>query len=164
MARSRWRWCPGARASSFTSAAAFLSRHSPSSTMWVPTETRNPPSSQTRTVSSRPTRASGSPSSTLPARCGRINYQPFLGIHPAVVVSLATLKLVAQDGPRQGFAGLSVIQLRGNKNPRNPEIGWFLGTAIKSWLRAGLYPATCKQKDAAPKLRRGCTRRRRRSK
>jgi len=28
---------------------------------------------------------------------------------------------------------------------------WFLGTAIKSWLRAGSYPATHRQKYAAPK-------------
>jgi hypothetical protein len=28
---------------------------------------------------------------------------------------------------------------------------WFLGTAIKSWLRAAPYPATYKRKDAAPK-------------
>jgi hypothetical protein len=32
---------------------------------------------------------------------------------------------------------------------------WFLGTAIKSWLRAGPYPVAHKQKDAAPKGRRG---------
>src|SRR5215212_2851553 len=30
-------------------------------------------------------------------------------------------------------------------------IRWCLGTAIKSWLRAGPYPANHKQKDAAPK-------------
>jgi hypothetical protein len=71
MARSRWRWCPGARASNFTRAAAFLSRHAPSSMVRVPTETRNPPSSQMRSVSGRPTRASGGSSLVLPARCGR---------------------------------------------------------------------------------------------
>jgi Ca2+-binding RTX toxin-like protein len=32
---------------------------------------------------------------------------------------------------------------------------WFLGTAIKSWLRAGPYPDTRKQKDAAPKTTEG---------
>jgi hypothetical protein len=32
---------------------------------------------------------------------------------------------------------------------------WFLGTAIKSWLRATPYPATRKQKDAAPKAKEG---------
>src|SRR4029453_733167 len=32
---------------------------------------------------------------------------------------------------------------------------WCLGTAIKSWLRAAPYPATRKQKDAAPKAMEG---------
>jgi hypothetical protein len=149
MARSRWRWCPGARASSFTRAEAFLKRHAPSTTVRVPTETRNPPSSQTRTVSGRPTRTSPGPSSALPARCGRISR--FGASIPLLLVSLASLKLVAQVGPRQGFEALSVKQVWGNKNPRNPEIRWFLGTAIKSRLRAAPYPATRKQKDAAPK-------------
>ena len=36
MACSLWRWCQGARASSFTRLAAFLSRQAPSSTVWVP--------------------------------------------------------------------------------------------------------------------------------
>jgi hypothetical protein len=118
MARSRWRWCPGARASSFTRAEAFLKRHAPSSTVWVPTETRNPPSSQTRTVSGRPTRASRGPSSTLSARCGGISRSC---AHRPVAVSLASLKLVAQVRPRQGFEALWVNQIRSNKDPRNPE-------------------------------------------
>jgi hypothetical protein len=153
MARSRWRWCPGARASSFTRAAAFLKRHAPSSTMWVPTETRNPPSSQTRTDSARPTRASRGPSSTLPARCGGINHQPFLGVHPAVPVSLASLKIDAAVGPRQefGFEAPSGHQGWGSKNPRNLQIRWYLGTAIKSRQRAAPYPASRRQKYAAPK-------------
>ena len=134
MARSRWRWCQGARASSFRRLAAFLSRHAPSSTVWVPTETRNPPSSQRRSVSGRPTRASGGPSSTLPARCGGIS-RSWASI-ALLLVSLASLQLVAQVGPRQGFGALSVNQVGGNKNPSNPEIRWFLGTAIKSRLRA----------------------------
>ena len=72
-----------------------------------------------------------------------------------MLVSLASLKLVAQVGTRQGLEALSVNQVWGNKNPRNPEIRWFLGTAIKSWLRDAPYPATHKQKDAAPKVREG---------
>ena len=48
---SRWRRCPGARASSFTRLAAFLRRHPFSATDRVPTKTRKPPSSLTRTVS-----------------------------------------------------------------------------------------------------------------
>jgi hypothetical protein len=48
------------------------------------------------------------------------SHQPFRRVHPAVAVSLASLKLVAQIGPRQGFGALSVKQVWGNKNPRNP--------------------------------------------
>ena len=48
-------------------------------------------------------------------------------------------------------AALSAHQVRGNRNPRNPEIRWFLGTAIKGRLRAAPYPDTHRQKDAAPK-------------
>jgi hypothetical protein len=70
-------------------------------------------------------------------------------------MSLAGLKIDAAVGPRQGFEAISVNQLRGNKNLRNPEIRWFLGTAIKSWLRAGPYSATSRQKDAAPKAKEG---------
>jgi hypothetical protein len=70
-------------------------------------------------------------------------------------MSLAGLKLVAQVGTRQGLGSLSVNQLRGNKNPSNPEIRWFLGTAIKSRLRAAPYLDTRKQKDAAPKAKEG---------
>jgi hypothetical protein len=51
-----------------------------------------------------------------------------------------------------------VKQVRGNKNPRSPEIRWFLGTAIKSRLRAGPYPATHKQKDAGPESKGGVAR------
>jgi hypothetical protein len=32
---------------------------------------------------------------------------------------------------------------------------YFLGTAIKSWLRAAPYPAAHKQKDEAPKVKEG---------
>ena len=39
------------------------------------------------------------------------SHRPFLGVHPAVPVSLAGLKLVAQVGPRQGFEALSVNQV-----------------------------------------------------
>ncbi len=46
-------------------------------------------------------------------------------------------------------------QVRGNRNPRHPEIRWSLGTAIKSRQRAAPYPDTRKQKDAAPKLKEG---------
>jgi Ca2+-binding RTX toxin-like protein len=35
------------------------------------------------------------------------------------------------------------------------EIRWFLGSAIKSWQRAGLYPDARKQKDAAPQAKEG---------
>lgn len=48
---SRWRRCPGARASSFTTPAGFLRRHCLSSMILEPTETLNPPSSQMRTGS-----------------------------------------------------------------------------------------------------------------
>ena len=41
--------------------------------------------------------------------------------------------------------------VRGNRNPQNSEIRWFLGTAIKGRLRAAPYPDTHRQKDAAPK-------------
>src|SRR5215207_10410184 len=49
---SRWRRCPGARASSFTRAAAFLKRQTPSWMVLLPTETENPPSNLMRTASS----------------------------------------------------------------------------------------------------------------
>jgi hypothetical protein len=45
-----------------------------------------------------------------------------------------------------------VTQVQGNKNPRDPQIRWILGTAIKSRQRAAPYPATHEQKDAAPKV------------
>src|SRR5215204_2719193 len=52
---SRWRRFPAARASSLTRLAAFLSRHSFSSMVRIPTETRKPPSSHTRSASDRVT-------------------------------------------------------------------------------------------------------------
>jgi hypothetical protein len=68
-------------------------------------------------------------------------------------MSLASLKIDAAVVLRQGFGfeAPSGHQGWGSKNPRNLQIRWFLGTAIKSWLRAVPYPATRKQKDAAPK-------------
>ena len=66
-------------------------------------------------------------------------------------MSLASLKLVAEVGQRQGFEAHSVNQVRGNKNPKKPKVRWFLGTAIKSWQRAAPYPATHEQEYAAPK-------------
>jgi hypothetical protein len=51
---SRWRWCLGARASSFTRAAAFLRRQAFCWMVWDPTETEKPPRSLIRSGSGPP--------------------------------------------------------------------------------------------------------------
>lgn len=51
IACSRWRRCPGAKASSLTRLAAFLRRHSFCSIVRLPAETEKPPSNVTRRAS-----------------------------------------------------------------------------------------------------------------